>query len=214
MLALLASMIPLVASIAPKVALALGAGRGSIVFRAVNAISVALGGKSQSIWSETEVEKLKIQLEQTKNQGIDKLKDLDSVFEAMTENQNAQTETERQKVLAISAQTSLEDTRSESFFRYGWRVTVAWICVASFLITNFLLPIATIVFVFVAPSIAEHLQRALPEAIISTNLALLGYLLGYGAMRTVEKLKGIHEFIPFAPKKEKDVKLGQVYQDR
>lgn len=210
--AILGVIINLVGSFAPTVAKALGASDGGIVMTAVNAIAKITGNKPLESLNEIELTKLKVSLEKEKANGYEKLLSLDSVFTSMADLSKVEIDKGKQEVLALSAQTTMVDSQSESFFRYGWRVTVAWICVVSFLLSNLLIPIALVVLAFVAPDVATKIDEVMPETIISTNLALLGYLLGYGAMRTYEKIKRSANEVLVQMEQDGDGKVRKTYE--
>lgn len=74
---------------------------------------------------------------------------------------------------------------SDSLFKSGWRPAVGWVCVAG-LATQFLLaPLLPWLVGLIDSSVAP-----IPSLDLSELLTLLFGMLGLGAMRTTEKLKG------------------------
>lgn len=97
-------------------------------------------------------------------------------------------EMQQNGVLAqITAQTDINkvEAANPSIFVSGWRPFIGWICGVG-LGTQFLIaPLAT----WIAALMGHPL--AFPQLDLSTLMTLLGGMLGLGAMRTSEKLKGV-----------------------
>jgi hypothetical protein len=72
------------------------------------------------------------------------------------------------------------EASSSSFFVAGWRPAVGWVCVLGLLYMYLVRPLVSIVTPVPAPAIDT-----------SDLLLLLGGLLGFGGLRTFEKLKGV-----------------------
>lgn len=81
--------------------------------------------------------------------------------------------------------TNVEEAKSESLFKSGWRPAVGWICAFSvaYPICRALLPWLITVF-------GGHPPVLPPLDMTETGQLLLG-MLGLGTMRTMEKLKGV-----------------------
>jgi hypothetical protein len=78
-----------------------------------------------------------------------------------------------------------EEAKHDSIFVAGWRPFVGWVCGASFAYTFILQPFAvfvTVLFAWQAPP--------LPSLDMMPMLTVLGGMLGLGAMRSYEKVKG------------------------
>lgn len=90
-------------------------------------------------------------------------------------------ETELAKAqMAINA----EEARSSSLFVAGWRPMVGWTCAGGLLYHTILQPF--IVFLMVAAG----REINVPEFDTMTLITLLGGMLGFGSMRTFERIKG------------------------
>lgn len=74
---------------------------------------------------------------------------------------------------------------SDSFFKSGWRPAVGWTCVFGLVYQFVFLPFAT--FFLEVYGVTEKL----PAMNLDTLMTLLFGLLGLGAYRTVEKVKGV-----------------------
>lgn len=74
---------------------------------------------------------------------------------------------------------------SDSFFKSGWRPAVGWTCVFGLVYQFVFLPFATF-FLEV-----NQVAAKLPSMNLDTLMTLLFGLLGLGAYRTVEKVKGV-----------------------
>lgn len=74
---------------------------------------------------------------------------------------------------------------SDSFFKSGWRPAVGWTCVFGLVYQFVFLPFAT--FFLEVYQVAAKL----PTMNLDTLMTLLFGLLGLGAYRTVEKVKGV-----------------------
>jgi hypothetical protein len=74
---------------------------------------------------------------------------------------------------------------SDSFFKSGWRPAVGWTCVFGLVYQFAFLPFASF-FLEV-----NHVAAKLPVMNLDTLMTLLFGLLGLGAYRTVEKVKGV-----------------------
>ena len=81
---------------------------------------------------------------------------------------------------------NLEDAKSGGFFRSGWRPACAWLCVAGLAWATIIK--STIEWVFILATKHTVLLPAFDTNVLTTML--IG-LLGLGAMRTVEKMKGV-----------------------
>jgi hypothetical protein len=80
------------------------------------------------------------------------------------------------------AQIEVNKTEASSAnpFVSGWRPAVGWVCVLGLLYTFLLQPL-----------LSYFGQRAAPAIDMSDLLILLGGLLGFGGLRTFEKVKGV-----------------------
>lgn len=82
-------------------------------------------------------------------------------------------------------QVNLEEAKSDSLFKSGWRPFTGWTCSASFALHFFIFPIIN--FILVALKYPEvHITFDM-----TTLMTVLGGLLGIGGLRTYEKLKGV-----------------------
>lgn len=87
-----------------------------------------------------------------------------------------------QQIRLSLAQAKINEIEAASpdFFRAGWRPAVGWVCAAG-LAYQFL----------VRPLLVGFLVRQFPELDMGTLTTLLFGMLGLGAMRTQEKIKGV-----------------------
>lgn len=123
-----------------------------------------LGGKLiDRLWPNPE-DKAKAQIELLKLQQNGDLKQLDAELQ-----------------LAISqAQTNTTEAQSRTLFVAGWRPCVGWTCSSGLLYQMVLRPL-----------LIGFSGHDFPSLEMDTLMTLLFGLLGLGAYRTVEKLKGV-----------------------
>lgn len=79
-----------------------------------------------------------------------------------------------------------EDAKSGSLFRGGWRPYVGWTCAFAFSLHFVLFPVLNFIFVYFG-----HAEVKIAFQ-MDTLLTVLFGLLGLGAFRTYEKVKGIN----------------------
>lgn len=115
--------------------------------------------------------------------------------EAATEAKLRMLELEKQGELAemeamvrlnlAQVEVNKSDSEKGGFFQSGWRPFVGWVCggvfAYHFLVQPFL--------IFVLSAVGVSVM--IPDVDIEMILAILGYLLGYGGYRTLEKWKGV-----------------------
>jgi len=77
------------------------------------------------------------------------------------------------------------EAESPDFFRGGWRPFIGWVCGWGLAYQFLIRPILTFILM-----VAETKVQTLPSLELDTLMTLLFGLLGLGAMRTAEKLKG------------------------
>ena len=77
------------------------------------------------------------------------------------------------------------EAESPDFFRGGWRPFIGWVCGLGLMYQFLMRPILTFVLM-----VAEAKVQTLPTLELDTLMTLLFGILGLGAMRTTEKLKG------------------------
>jgi len=77
------------------------------------------------------------------------------------------------------------EAQSTDFFRGGWRPFIGWVCGFGLAYQFLFRPILTFVLM-----VAETKVQTLPTLELDTLMTLLFGILGLGAMRTTEKLKG------------------------
>lgn len=85
---------------------------------------------------------------------------------------------------------NIEEAKSDSIFKSGWRPGVGWTCVAALNYTYLIKPLAP----WIATTWAHSWGRVsaagpLPDVPMGDLIILLGGMLGLGAMRTYEKVK-------------------------
>ena len=78
------------------------------------------------------------------------------------------------------------EAESPSLFKSGWRPAVGWTCVAGLVYQFLVMPILPWAVTAMGGQVAN-----LPAIDNGTLMTLLGGLLGLGAMRTAEKIKGV-----------------------
>ena len=90
----------------------------------------------------------------------------------------------------LQIQTNIEEAKSGSLFIAGWRPFVGWTCGIAFAYAYVLLPfLQFLVYGFGTPDMAKQLS-GLPELDLAGMLPVLFGMLGLGALRSVEKVKG------------------------
>lgn len=87
---------------------------------------------------------------------------------------------------AAQSQVNLAEAQSESLFKSGWRPSIGWVCAAAFA-GNFV----------VGPSLTWlcdlfNIHAMWPEMDMSQLMPVLFGMLGLGAYRTFEKVKGVN----------------------
>lgn len=96
-------------------------------------------------------------------------------------------------VEVIKGQTAinLEEAKSDSLFKSGWRPAVGWVCVSGLVITfvvkpllPWLVQVACLLFGY------ESALPPIPEIPMGDLTILLAGMLGLGGMRTFEKIRG------------------------
>jgi hypothetical protein len=89
----------------------------------------------------------------------------------------------------LMAQGQMEINKAEAespdFFRGGWRPFIGWVCGWGLAYQFLIRPILTFILM-----VSETKVQMLPSLELDTLMTLLFGLLGLGAMRTAEKLKG------------------------
>lgn len=94
-------------------------------------------------------------------------------------------EKDNQQVMA-QLMINTEEAKHDSIFVAGWRPFIGWICGSAFAYTFILQPMA--VFVIVSTKWAAP---PLPILDMAPMLTVLGGMLGLGALRSYEKVKGV-----------------------
>jgi len=79
-----------------------------------------------------------------------------------------------------------QEAAHDSVFVAGWRPFVGWVCGVGVGIKFILLPIVEYMCVIFMTTVPKF-----PEFNIAELMTLLGGMLGFGALRTYEKLKGV-----------------------
>ena len=75
----------------------------------------------------------------------------------------------------------------KSIFVAGWRPFVGWVCGTGVALKFIVMPIAQYAVILIMDKPPEF-----PEFNIAELLTLLGGMLGFGALRTFEKVKGVN----------------------
>jgi len=97
-------------------------------------------------------------------------------------------------VEVIKGQTAInmEEAKSDSLFKSGWRPAVGWVCVAGLAFTFVVKPllpwmvqVGCLIFGYVS------VLPPMPDIPMADLVILLGGMLGLGGMRTFEKLRGV-----------------------
>lgn len=90
----------------------------------------------------------------------------------------------------LQVQTNIEEAKSGNLFIAGWRPFVGWVCGFAFAYAYLLLPFMQFAaFTFGTAEMVKQLAL-LPELDLAGMLPVLFGMLGLGALRTQEKLKG------------------------
>jgi hypothetical protein len=79
------------------------------------------------------------------------------------------------------ASINLEEAKSKSIFVSGWRPFIGWICGSGLLVQYLVFPIWS----WIKPT------EKLPSIDVSSLYPLLFALLGFGTLRTIDKIKGV-----------------------
>jgi len=82
---------------------------------------------------------------------------------------------------------NMVEAAHKSIFVAGWRPYVGWICGTGVGIKFIIMPIAEFIVILVVAEPPDF-----PEFNIAELLTLLGGMLGFGALRTFEKVKGVN----------------------
>ena len=90
----------------------------------------------------------------------------------------------------LQIQTNIEEAKSGSLFIAGWRPFVGWTCGIAFAYAYVLLPfLQFLAFAFGTAEMVTQLAL-LPELDLAGMLPVLFGMLGLGALRSVEKVRG------------------------
>lgn len=90
----------------------------------------------------------------------------------------------------LQIQTNIEEAKSGNWYIASWRPTVGWVCALAFAYSYFILPfLQFFVFTFASPETVAQLSK-LPTLDLAGMLPVLFGMLGLGALRTQEKIKG------------------------
>lgn len=130
--------------------------------------AVAVGLKLIDKWFPTQAEKDKAKLDLLQMQQAGEFKYLDVLSSSD----------------AGQVQINVEEAKSESLFKSGWRPYIGWVCGGGFTYQLVFRPIIT----WLGTNLAGW--SAPPPLEVETLTTLTFGLLGLGAYRTVEKLKG------------------------
>ncbi len=80
---------------------------------------------------------------------------------------------------------NVEEAKSDSLFKSGWRPFVGWACSFSFILIFCLFPMIEMSFALFGKAVA------MPKLDLSVAINLLMGLLGMGALRSYERIKGV-----------------------
>ena len=134
---------------------------------------VALGGKlldKLSAFFPTPEDKLKAQLALLEMQQRGELAQLSADFE----------------LAKGQLEINKEDAKSDSFIQRNWRPALGWVCVFAYAFQFVLAPLI----VYIAVGFFDH-DMTFPKLDLTELGALLFGMLGLGAMRSSEKIKGV-----------------------
>lgn len=130
--------------------------------------AVAVGLKLIDKWFPSQAEKDKAKLELLQMQQNGEFKYLD----AMSKSDDGQ------------VQINVEEAKSDSLFKSGWRPYIGWVCGAGFTYQLVFRPIIS----WLGTNVWQW--QAPPSLEVETLTTLTFGLLGLGAYRTIEKIKG------------------------
>jgi len=88
------------------------------------------------------------------------------------------------EILMANMATNIEEAKSGSMFRGGWRPFVGWVCGMGMALNFVIMPMFGPVIETYTPVIMDPLD-------LSTMMPVLIGMLGFGAMRGYEKTKGV-----------------------
>lgn len=90
----------------------------------------------------------------------------------------------------LQIQTNIEEAKSGNWYIASWRPTVGWVCAIAFAYSYIILPFMQFfVFTFGTAEMVKQLAL-LPTLDLAGMLPVLFGMLGLGALRTTEKVKG------------------------
>ena len=90
------------------------------------------------------------------------------------------------KIALAQAGINLEEAKSQSFFKSGWRPYVAWVCGAGFTWGIVVRPILEFIYAVNGTPLTN-----MPAIDVGVLMTMLGGLLGLGGFRTYERYKGV-----------------------
>jgi hypothetical protein len=114
---------------------------------------------------------------------------LDALFTSDEEKAKAKIELEKvlQQPHILQAMTNIEEAKHASVFVAGWRPAIGWVCAVGLGYHFLMFPFAGLIATVIDPEII------LPRLVdVGELMTLVLSLLGLGAMRTVEKSKGVN----------------------
>ena len=90
--------------------------------------------------------------------------------------------------ILMTAQTDINkiEAANPKLFVSGWRPAVGWVCVVGLVVQYFIYPMAT----WIMPIIG-HPEVMLPKLDVGDLYPLLMGMLGFGALRSYDKMKGV-----------------------
>lgn len=89
-----------------------------------------------------------------------------------------------QQAGAVQAMVTMAEVQSDDKFKSRWRPALGWMCVAGLSLHYVVFPVVQSIVIIWAPDWTQ------PTIDANGLIAMVGTLLGLGAMRTVEKIQG------------------------
>ena len=94
-------------------------------------------------------------------------------------------------IVTQQTQINLQEAKHKSIFVAGWRPFIGWTCGAALAMQYIIRPIGNMIIIMFSKETAVEEVLLIPSFDTSTLLPLVMGMLGMGALRTYDKMKGI-----------------------
>lgn len=181
-------IVPLLAALAPMIPTIVAALGGKTGNKYAD-IAVDLLGKVLNKPGATK-EEIEAELARTDAEKLVELRKLDTELKLQIQRDKSDIQKLELELAKIQGQVILEDSKSKDRFRTYWRPTLAWMAVAGLGTAIFLKPIIMVLAMLLGADLQQTLQW-IPQFDTGLLMSLIIPLLGLGAYRSYEKVRGV-----------------------